>query len=91
MGLPIVCGHETNLILYRRDTPTKADHTAAGWMVDDIEEAVRDLRARGVVFEQYDMPGLKTNEQGIADSGTIKGAWFKDTEGNILSVGQRSA
>jgi hypothetical protein len=66
-----------------------------GWEVEDIEATVRELRARGVVFEEYDFPGLKTVE-GIADiegnypskgSGE-RGAWFRDGEGNMLGIGQ---
>jgi hypothetical protein len=66
-----------------------------GWEVEDIEGTVRELRARGVVFEEYDFPGLKTVE-GIADiegnypskgSGE-RGAWFRDSEGNMLGIGQ---
>ena len=79
-------GQGTMLALYPRDTPTKADHTVAGWVVDDIEAVVDALRKRGVVFEQYDMPGMKTDERGIATLGPGKSAWFKDTEGNILSI-----
>jgi len=79
-------GQGTVLALYPRETPTKADHTVAGWVVDDIEAVVDALRKRGVVFEQYDMPGMKTDERGIATLGPGKSAWFKDTEGNILSI-----
>jgi hypothetical protein len=66
-----------------------------GWEVEDIEVTVRELRARGVVFEEYDVPGLKTVD-GIADiegnypskgSGE-RGAWFRDSEGNLLGIGQ---
>jgi len=60
----------------------------AGWKVENIEEVVEALRERGVVFEQYDLPGLKTDEQGIAAIGPSKSAWFKDTEGNILSIAE---
>jgi catechol 2,3-dioxygenase-like lactoylglutathione lyase family enzyme len=87
-GVMFECGQGTQLALYLRETPTKADHTAAGFVVDNIEEVVRGLREKGVVFEQYDMPGIKTDEQGIAVMEGSKGAWFKDTEGNILSVFQ---
>jgi len=58
----------------------------AGWLVEDVDEAVEELRERGVTFEQYDMPGLKTDERGIADIEGVKGAWFKDPEGNILAI-----
>jgi hypothetical protein len=66
-----------------------------GWEVDDIEATVRDLRARGVVFEEYNLPGLETVD-GIADIGGNypskgigeRGAWFRDSEGNLLAIGQ---
>lgn len=79
-------GEGTLLYLYERQGGTKADHTVAGWAVDDVEEAVEDLREKGVVFEQYDVPGLKTDERGIADVDGEKAAWFKDPEGNILAI-----
>ena len=47
-----------------------------------------ELTGKGVTFEQYDLPGLKTDERGIAETGPFKGAWFKDPDGNILNVGQ---
>jgi catechol 2,3-dioxygenase-like lactoylglutathione lyase family enzyme len=81
-------GQGTGLYLYQRDTATKADHTVAGWQVEKIEEVVQALRERGVVFEQYDLPGLKTDEHGIATMGPVKSAWFKDTEGNILAISE---
>ena len=83
-GVIFECGQGSKLVLYQRDSPTKADHTAAGWEVDDVEKVVKDLRDKGVVFEQYEM----TDELGIARMGGVKGAWFKDSEGNILSVVQ---
>jgi hypothetical protein len=66
-----------------------------GWEVEDIEATVRELRARGVEFEAYDLPGLKTVD-GIAEitgnypsKGTgERGAWFRDSEGNLLGIGQ---
>jgi hypothetical protein len=51
---------------------------------------VARLKNKGVTFEQYDMPGLKTDENGIAELGGEKGAWFKDPEGNILALGERT-
>jgi catechol 2,3-dioxygenase-like lactoylglutathione lyase family enzyme len=71
------------------------DHTQMGWEVDDIEATVRDLRGRGVVFEEYELPGLTTVD-GIADiEGNYpskgrgeRGAWFRDSEGNVLGIGQ---
>jgi len=71
------------------------NHTQMAWEVADIESAVASLRARGVVFEEYDLPGLKT-VNGIADiEGNYpskgvgeRAAWFKDSEGNLLGLGQ---
>jgi catechol 2,3-dioxygenase-like lactoylglutathione lyase family enzyme len=61
--------------------------TAATLIVDDVEAAVAELRDKGVTFLEYDFPGLKTVD-GIAEIEGEKGAWFKDTEGNILAVAQ---
>lgn len=87
-ALAFEAGNDSMLYIYERDEPTRAEHTVARWTVDDIEMAVRDLRARGVEFERYDMPGLKTDERGIAEAEGVKGAWFRDSEGNILAVAQ---
>jgi predicted enzyme related to lactoylglutathione lyase len=62
-----------------------AQHTLGGWSTDDIEKEVKSLKANGVVFEEYDFPGLKT-ENSIATMGESKAAWFKDSEGNILGL-----
>jgi catechol 2,3-dioxygenase-like lactoylglutathione lyase family enzyme len=70
-------------------------HTQMGWDVADIEATVATLRSRGVVFEEYDLPGLKT-VNGIArieGNYPSKGvgeraAWFRDSEGNLLGLGQ---
>jgi predicted enzyme related to lactoylglutathione lyase len=74
------------LYLYEREDGTKADHTVAGWLVEDLEKTMAELRERGVVFEQVDVPGLKTDERGIAEGGGGRSPWFKDTEGNILAI-----
>jgi catechol 2,3-dioxygenase-like lactoylglutathione lyase family enzyme len=72
------------------------DHTQMGFEVADLEATVAELRARGVVFEEYDAPGLRTRD-GIADiEGNYpskgargeRGAWFRDSEGNLLGIGQ---
>ena len=83
-GVHFKCSNGTALFLYPRGA-TKADHTAAGFEVQDVEAEVRALKAKGVVFEEYDTPEIKTVD-GIATWGVQKGAWFKDTEGNILGL-----
>lgn len=90
-GAVFESGGGTMLYLYEREGGTKADHTVAGWLVEDLEKTVKELRENGVVFEQYDMPGLKTDERGIAEAGGARSAWFKDTEGNILAITEMSA
>ena len=77
----------TRFAVYPSSFAGTARNTAAEWLIDDIEAAVADLRRRGVVFEDYDFPGLKT-EGGIGALGAYRGAWFKDSEGNILALGQ---
>jgi hypothetical protein len=58
--------------------------------VDDVTAEVAELKSRGVAFEEYDMPGIKTANS-IATAGGAKTAWFKDSEGNILAISQRVA
>ena len=73
------------LALLPKPEPTKAEHTALSFEVGNIGSAVRELTQRGVTFEDYDLPGLKTVEK-VCILGSEKAAWFKDTEGNILCV-----
>ncbi len=87
-GIMLQCGQGTMMYVYQR-APTKADHTVASFKVDNIETEVKELKAKGLKFEEYDMPkmGIKT-VNGIATMGNMKSAWFKDSEGNILSLTQ---
>ena len=64
--------------------------TCMTFEVADIGAAVDELAGRGVTFERYDFPGLKTDERGIAEIEGERGAWFKDPDGNIIAVGQRT-
>ncbi len=77
----------TACFLYPTPNAGTSKASQAFWQVDDVEREVADLKARGVRFEEYDLPGLKT-VGGIATAGGAKAAWFKDTEGNILAVVQ---
>lgn len=65
--------------------PVQGQSTPASFAVVDVEQAVAELRNRGVAFEEYDLPSLKT-EQGVASMGDLKAAWFKDPGGNLLAV-----
>jgi predicted enzyme related to lactoylglutathione lyase len=75
------------LAVYKSVGAGESKHTVAGFVVDDIESTVDRLRQKGVTFEEYDTGPIKT-DNGIATIGNIKGAWFKDPDGNILGIGQ---
>lgn len=82
-------------VLFESAGEASGTHTQMGWEVDNIGATVAELKVRGVVFEEYDLPGLKTVD-GIAEiAGNYpskgvgeKGSWFKDSEGNLLAIGQ---
>ena len=86
-GVVYACGG-AEVFMYPTPNAGTSKASQAFWSVRDIEREVRELRERGVVFEEYDMPGMKTIG-GIATGGGARTAWFKDTEGNILAVSQR--
>jgi catechol 2,3-dioxygenase-like lactoylglutathione lyase family enzyme len=86
-GLLYRCGKDTRFAVFTSQGEVLGTHTQAIWLVEDVESEVAALKARGVVFEEYDLPSLKTINS-IATAGPIKGAWFKDSEGNLLSLGQ---
>jgi predicted enzyme related to lactoylglutathione lyase len=86
-GVMYEFGGGTACFLYPTPNAGTSKASQAFWQVDDIEREVADLKARGVQFEEYDMPGMKTKD-GIATAGGAKAAWFKDTEGNILALVQ---
>jgi catechol 2,3-dioxygenase-like lactoylglutathione lyase family enzyme len=94
-GLLYRCG-DCEFGLFESAGEPSGAHTQMAWEVDDIEAVVAELRDRGVVFEEYDLPGLTTVD-GIAEvegnypSKGGKGeraAWFRDSEGNMLGMGQ---
>lgn len=79
----------STFLVYPTPNPERGGHTQMAWDVDDIDAEVRSLREKGVTFEEYDWPGLKTQD-GIAPilDGAGRAAWFKDTEGNLLGLVQ---
>ncbi len=80
----VQAGSSSYIFLYKTEF-RRGENTVASFSVPDVEEAVRELRERGVTFEEYDLPGLKT-VNGIVDMGGNKGAFFKDSEGNTLAI-----
>ena len=75
----------TACFLYQTPNAGTSQASQAFWSVDDVDRVIGELRARGVVFEDYDMPGEKSAAGAITEGGA-KAAWFKDTEGNIMAL-----
>lgn len=83
----VLCrGGDGRILLYLSSSPAPG-HTLAGFEVDRLEQVIETLLARGVGFEDYDFPGLKTVDH-IAWIGPERAAWFRDSEGNILSISE---
>ena len=87
-GVIYECGGSV-VFMYPTSNAGTSKASQAFWSVDDVEAEVAELKARGVTFEEYDMPGI-TMKNSIATGGGAKTAWFKDTEGNILAISQRT-
>ena len=88
-GVRYQTGKGTWFLVYPSQFAGTAKSTYMSFEVDDVEKTVKELQNRGVTFEEYDMPGLKT-VNGIAEIQGVKGAWFKDLDGNIIAVGQQT-
>jgi predicted enzyme related to lactoylglutathione lyase len=84
-GVVYECGSGSWIFLYQSAGAGTSEASQAFWQVQDVEREVRELKSRGVTFIDYDLPGLKTVD-GIATMDGTRGAWFKDTEGNILAL-----
>ena len=78
-------GDGGTIALFPKPEGTKAEHTAVSFLVQDIAREIKELTQKGVVFEDYDFPGLKTVNH-VCVLGSEKAAWFKDTEGNYLCL-----
>jgi predicted enzyme related to lactoylglutathione lyase len=87
-GVIYECGNGSWVFMYPSPGAGTSKASTAFWAVDDVEAEVAELKARGVVFEEYDTPNMKTVNS-IATGGGAKTAWFKDSEGNILAISQR--
>jgi catechol 2,3-dioxygenase-like lactoylglutathione lyase family enzyme len=80
-------GDGTFILVYKRPSAPNSDSTSAAFAVHDVEATVKELKGRGVKFEVYDLPGVEWNDV-IATMGDMRGAWFRDPDGNILAVSQ---
>ena len=84
-GAVYALGGGTGFLLYPTEFAGKAPNTLMGIESHNVESDVAAMKAKGVVFEDYDTPDLKTVNS-IATFGDLKSAWFRDSEGNILSI-----
>ena len=84
-GVVYECAGGSWIFLYESAGAGTSKASQAFWQVVDVEAEVAELKARGVRFEDYDSPGLRTLD-GIASFETGKAAWFKDSEGNIMAI-----
>jgi catechol 2,3-dioxygenase-like lactoylglutathione lyase family enzyme len=74
--------------VYETENVGTAKNTQMVWMTDDLDAEMARLRDAGVVFEEFEIPGMRT-ENGVAETPEMRSAWFRDSEGNILCVSQR--
>jgi catechol 2,3-dioxygenase-like lactoylglutathione lyase family enzyme len=86
-GVRYPCAHGTGIFVYLSpQNAGKSQATIAGWFVDDLDQMMGELASRGVGFEQYDQPGLKTDDRGVFDAGRFRAAWIKDPDGNTMAL-----
>jgi catechol 2,3-dioxygenase-like lactoylglutathione lyase family enzyme len=86
-GLSFQCGFGTAFFMYPSPGAGSNRASCAFWNVGDVEAVAAWLKSRGVVFEEYDTPEMKT-VNGIFDGGGARTAWFRDSEGNIMALVQ---
>ena len=84
--LDVTLGSGTHVLIYPKPNHEPATFTILNFPVADVDATVDELTSRGVAFEQYDEPDLKTDEKGISRGNGPTIAWFRDPAGNILSV-----
>jgi predicted enzyme related to lactoylglutathione lyase len=82
------CGDGTTLLVYGRPGQNQADHTQVRFWTDDVAADVAELKGRGVTFEEYDYPMLKTVDGIATTAGIGSSAWFKDPDGNTIALFQ---
>jgi catechol 2,3-dioxygenase-like lactoylglutathione lyase family enzyme len=91
-GVRYPCADGTGIFVYRSpENAGRSSATLAGWFVDDLDQTMTELASRGVAFEQYDQPGLKTDERGVFDAGRFRAAWISDPDGNTMAITEVSA
>jgi predicted enzyme related to lactoylglutathione lyase len=86
--LVFAAGDGTTLLIYGRGNPNLADHTQVRFWSADVAADVEELKARGVVFEEYDFPTFKTVDSVATSAGIGRSAWFRDPDGNTIALFQ---
>jgi catechol 2,3-dioxygenase-like lactoylglutathione lyase family enzyme len=79
----------TRVLVYETQFAGTAQNTSLGIDTDDFDRDVADLKSKGVTFNDYDLPGIKTVD-GVIELGGMRTAWFNDSEGNIIALGERT-
>ena len=91
-GVRYFCAEGTSVFVYLQPHNAGASlATLAGWTVDDLDDTMDELSSRGVHFESYDQPGIKTDERGVFDGGDFRAAWIRDPDGNTMAITQFSS
>ncbi len=86
-GLWYACANGTWVVVTRSQFAGTARNTAISFKVDDVTATMAEMRARGVQFEDYDLPEFKTID-GLFEYRGYRAAWFKDSEGNVVEISQ---
>ena len=86
-GVRYPCAQGTALFVYvSPENAGSSRATVAGWFVDDLDQTVDELASRGVTFEHYDQPGIKTDARGVFDNGRLRAAWVSDPDANTIAL-----
>jgi catechol 2,3-dioxygenase-like lactoylglutathione lyase family enzyme len=86
-GVRYPCAQGTGIFVYLSpENAGRSPATLAGWSVDDLDRTMDELASRGVTFERYDQPGLKTDERGVFDAGRFRAVWVRDPDGNTMAI-----
>jgi catechol 2,3-dioxygenase-like lactoylglutathione lyase family enzyme len=91
-GVRYPCAQGSGVFVYLSpENAGQSSATLAGWSVDDLDRTMEELGSRGVVFERYDQPGIKTDERGVFDAGRFRAVWVKDPDGNTIAITEASS
>ena len=90
-GVRYRCAEGTAIFIYLSpENAGRSRATLGGWFVDDLDQTMDELASRGVTFQRYDQPGLKTDDRGVFEAGRFRAAWVEDPDGNTLAINELS-